>query len=64
MPTAARRLLWVTSTLAVIWTIVNVVMMLSMPGGCPMCAAMGGGQPGSGGMPMPNNTVMGGPWMG
>ena len=64
MSTSARRLLWLTSTLAVIWTIVNVVMLLAMPGGCPMCVAMGRGQAGNGGMSMPNETVMGGPWMG
>ena len=63
MHTQARQLLWVVSSLAVIWTVVNVVMLFAMPGGCPMCMTMTASQ-GGGAMEMPNGTVMGGSWMG
>lgn len=56
-----NMLLWSLGLLAIVWTVSNVVMMLQMPAGCPMCDAMRGQ---AGGMAMPNNTVMDGAWMG
>jgi hypothetical protein len=38
----SRRLLWALGTLAVFWTVANVVTAVQMPADCPTCAAPAG----------------------